>query len=1463
MRVLGKIVGFGFVCDHLRTFIRPVFRESGFGSTIRNYNRLRIAASASIYVIFLLVLLIICPLYFVPENIEAVTKNATPATLTYSLTSSTASVVLDISNISGTFASSASSGTDASFSLITDNASGYTVNLKVGSGGTGTLVDSNNSDVNSNSIGSITGVVSTTEFSSASGNDYNNKWGIMPSKYNGINNTTNYYPATTAGFQMDETSSANSTANNYTVGLGVRADFTASPGTYNNSAIIVEYVANPITYSINYFTANSEDVSGMPVANPQTGTISQGTTSTSVNLAVAPTRTGYSFLGWCMGTSSSSNITTTNGVDSCPSGSIFSAGQSFGIDATGTATDTYYLYAIWSVNSYTCTKQYRLQNADGTFPSTYTADGSEQVQYGSSCTYSKSLTDYTDSVASANNGTATTSATMGINGLTLSLSLYRNSFDLTVVAGANTSNVTGSGTYRWGETVTLGATKPANTTCITYANPTWTTTAGTAPIAGTSTTFTMPKANAIVTANSNATNVQFAVSLSMTDATGITIGDNTYTGSSTSLSCGTYTIEGTYPDDFVFYAWGTSGSVSVSDTTAESPSLTVSGAGSLSLTGRLYMQNVTEASCKKNIPDEEPIIGDIVTAYDIRDGNDYTIRWIAGNCWMTNDLRLAAGTVLTSEHSNVSTNYAIPTTDTSSQAYSATADLTSGNSLNEGRTHSGVNNYNEPVVWYNYCAITAGTVCAGGVITASYDICPAGWALPTPANFSSLGLDSYGSVVMPSGTGVNSRQYFYAFNSNRAPGLGGYYYNGSVSTPNSSRWWTATPSARSGYQTYSIALTFSSGRISYVSTSNGMQRSIGAFARCVLTNTDATYTCTKRYRLQNADGTFPSTYTVESTTEVEYGGSCSYTKSVADYKGSSSGTNNSAGTVSVNGIRNNSTLSISLYRNTFTLTNTKGDNISSMSSSGTYRWGQTVTVTANTPSSDTCGSYGIPTWTQSGTVGTLSATSGTSVDFTMGKGASTLTASATSSVVAQTITFATNNATSITLNGNTKTNGQTLSINCGTYNLSGSIPTGRTFSSWSATAGSIGSSSTLSTTYTVSGPATITLNATIDTHTCNKQYRLQNADGSFPSAYTSDGSSSVAYGSTCSYSKTLADYKGSASATNGSVASTSTTMGGSDITLSLSLYRNTYALTVNKNSSYISSATGAGTYRWGQSVPISATLASDLFIFTGWSQTAGTNGSFDSSSSLSTNFVMPKSAATLYADGEDNPPGLCTSSLTCMQTYTASLCSANATSQDVTLTDARDGKTYAVRYINGRCWMVQNLALAKGTTLTTQLSDRTSGSYTLSNYDFDSGANLWTQSVSHAGTTGKSGTGYWYNYCAASAGYVCSSGSTSNGIMSICPKKWKLPDSDEFSSITNYSSLFYPVSGGFCSENGCPYSNSTTSGYWWSYSHSGSSSGTSKMMHRGLVYSSTSSTFSISNHQRDQGYFVRCILRQE
>ena len=363
------------------------------------------------------------------------------------------------------------------------------------------------------------------------------------------------------------------------------------------------------------------------------------------------------------------------------------------------------------------------------------------------------------------------------------------------------------------------------------------------------------------------------------------------------------------------------------------------------------------------------------------------------------------------------------------------------------------------------------------------------------------------------------------------------------------------------------------------------------------------------------------------------------------------------------------------------------------SGTGTYRWGETVTASVVKANNVTCTSYATPTWTKSsGATGSLSSTSGTSVTYTMGTTNDTITATSTASNVNQTITFyTTGGASSITLNGTTKTNGQTMSLACGTYNLTGAFNSGYEFSSWSKSgSGSIANTGTLSTTYTVNGAGTITLNGKI----------------------------------------------------------------------------------------------------------------------------------------LST------------------PTGY-------MQDFTIAQCQYYANSNNYTLTDTRDNNRYTVRYINGNCWMTQNLRLSGGRTLTSANSNVASSWYFPNNSLKTGDANYIGNSYTEAGFTIDSNDSYggYYNYCAASAGTNCSRSNSSNTTYDICPKGWRLPARNEFSGIYSDVSAFSPVYSGVYSYGSLDGTDSY--GYWWSSTADDSGNQYRLGYYYGGLYSDSGN--------KGRGFSVRCV----
>lgn len=496
------------------------------------------------------------------------------------------------------------------------------------------------------------------------------------------------------------------------------------------------------------------------------------------------TRTGYEFIGW---------NTAADG-----SGQSYNDGTSYTVSAN---PDNYYptLYAQWKKLTFACTARYKLQNADGTYPSSYTTVTVNPVaEYGSICSYTttQNSSQYTNQSAQAT-VTGPTVLTVGTDG-----QVPRRTYNLTVTAGSNTSGATGSGTYRYGQTVTASVTKATNTTCTSYATPTWSKNAGAtgtlSSTSGTSITYTMGTTNDTITATSASGNINQTITFYTTGgASSITLNGTSRTnGQTMSIACGTYSLTGSFNTNYEFSSWSKSGSGSIANTGTLSTTYTVNGTGSITLNGKSsipptptgYMQDFTPAQCLYYANSSN------YTLRDRRDNNTYTVRYINGSCWMTQNLRLAGGTTLTSTYSNVSSSYTIPTTD-----------LTSGNSFTDGRIHNSGDTTTG--YWYNFCAASAGTNCQKSTeYDTTYDICPKGWRLPTNSEFR----------------GITGTSYISAF----SPVTGGYYNDGSLVGTSYGYWWPSTASSSNG-QYY---LYYYNGSLN---TSYSGYKNYGFYVRCL------------------------------------------------------------------------------------------------------------------------------------------------------------------------------------------------------------------------------------------------------------------------------------------------------------------------------------------------------------------------------------------------------------------------------------------------------------------------------------------------------------------------------------------------------------------------------------------------------------------------------------------------------
>ena len=251
------------------------------------------------------------------------------------------------------------------------------------------------------------------------------------------------------------------------------------------------------------------------------------------------------------------------------------------------------------------------------------------------------------------------------------------------------------------------------------------------------------------------------------------------------------------------------------------------------------------------------------------------------------------------------------------------------------------------------------------------------------------------------------------------------------------------------------------------------------------------------------------------------------------------------------------------------------------------------------------------------------------------------------------------------------------------------------------------------------------------------------------------------------------------------------------------------------------------------------------YAFTGWNTAAdGSGTSYADGADYTVTPATGDISVTLYAQWRTPINHL--GDVTYMQDLTASHCANSENGATATLRDRRDDNSYTIAKINGQCWMTQNLRLSSGRTLTSADSNVTR------NWSFPTGSLTSGNTYTEARSTISSNTSYggYYNYCAASAGTVCSSSSAQDATQDICPKGWRLPTRVEQNGIRSYSSAFSPVYSGYY-VNGSLY-NTGSYGYWWSATAYSSSN-----YQYYLGYGGGSLYTSSNNKYR--GFSVRCI----
>ena len=165
---------------------------------------------------------------------------------------------------------------------------------------------------------------------------------------------------------------------------------------------------------------------------------------------------------------------------------------------------------------------------------------------------------------------------------------------------------------------------------------------------------------------------------------------------------------------------------------------------------RYYMQNFTNALCQTLANDNN------YTVYDYRDGNDYTVRYINGACWMTQNLRIThtegypEGTIL-GEGSNFSAESI--SLDSSSYYIPTTNDLESMSSLGYTAKQVGI--------YYNFFAASGRTCDYCSDTNTTQDICPTNWHLPTYSTDGSISGNIYGLTTQYSPTNATTFSPIY------------------------------------------------------------------------------------------------------------------------------------------------------------------------------------------------------------------------------------------------------------------------------------------------------------------------------------------------------------------------------------------------------------------------------------------------------------------------------------------------------------------------------------------------------------------------------------------------------------------------------------------------------------------------------------------------------------------------------
>ena len=247
----------------------------------------------------------------------------------------------------------------------------------------------------------------------------------------------------------------------------------------------------------------------------------------------------------------------------------------------------------------------------------------------------------------------------------------------------------------------------------------------------------------------------------------------------------------------------------------------------------LKMQNLDPSKCTTTA----------TTVIDNRDGEEYLIQRLAdGKCWMLDNLRLDLtnstilnGLTTSNTHVDSASLTSLKSGNRSAGAQYASSGFvkwdssTPSNTYNKAKANADykdttTTSYGDGSgkigVYYNYCAASAGSYCydqSAGTGNASYDLCPAGWRMPTGGSSG-----EYQTLYIAYSSSVAN------FQSALSTPLSGYYDSGSVGDQGvGGRFWSSSYYDNSHmYRLYVVA--------NFLSPMDNVHRGGGYSVRCLL-----------------------------------------------------------------------------------------------------------------------------------------------------------------------------------------------------------------------------------------------------------------------------------------------------------------------------------------------------------------------------------------------------------------------------------------------------------------------------------------------------------------------------------------------------------------------------------------------------------------------------------------------------